>query len=474
MRRLAAWGTAAIFVGVMAFAIGCKGPDGKVLDKPHIVLIVLDTLRRDALSAYGYPAKVSPTFDEFAKKGLLFEDAISTAPWTLPSHASMFTGLLPSKNGCHDENFKLDSKQVTIAEQLSALGYQTVALYTNPWLNPYTGMDQGFRDYIWVVWPVGKDTTMKKGGEALLKRLVGWNVRRRDTSKPLFLFINLMETHPPFFPPEDYRRAVAGERGVKIKGEDSSLNRQMDHDFGVKKIPADEIKLQRLVYQGEVAYQDYILAKLLKTLERIAPKALIIITSDHGESFDEHGLVNHQFALYDELVRVPLAMQFDGCFANGTHVRTPVSLTDLNAMMLRVAKASSKCKKHIPMKELIPETRDPDRIRIAEYHRPLLIYRLSHRIDPKILSTMDRRLEAVMKGPLKLIADSRGAASLYDRSEDPGETRDLSPERPADIEFLRTKLGPWLPFSPFDPTTVKTDHISPEIQDQLKALGYVM
>jgi len=452
----------------------CKGPEGRVLSRPHLVLIILDTVRRDALGSYGYKAEVSPAFDSFAEKGVRFEDVRSNSPWTLPSHSSMFTGLLPSEHGATNESLVLAKKNRTVAERLKKKGYQTAGFSTNPWLTLFTGVNQGFEQYYWIHWPMADSSAGKKGGQKLIMRLRHWNREKRKPDKPAFLFFNLMEAHAPYFPPEHYRKAVAGSRGGNITAESSSLLPILSHNLKVKKIPEGDIALFRLLYQGAISYQDFLLARLLKVLEYIVPGAFIIITSDHGEAFNEHGLISHEFSLYEELLRVPMAANFGNCFKPGTRTDAPLMLTDVHDMLLRASKSDPACPERINPLDLVPDARNRDRVRKSEYFRPALLHRIFKKIHPSRMKNIDLRLQAITRGNKKLLADSAGRLRLFNLEKDPGEKKDLSSSNQDEVESLSSQLGRWLRGQGHGKSPGKIDHIGQEVKEQLKALGYAL
>lgn len=283
------------------------------VSRPNVVLVVLDTVRADHLSVYGYPRPTSPYLEAFSRHATRFTFAHSTAPYTLASHASMFTGLLPSEHGAHrvprtgstppdamTPDDPLDPAAPTIAEELRRRGYRTGAIVANTaYLSPWTGLARGFDDYRsrpWReygfvpvafsvasrVWPALVRGEMVKGLDAgrVTNRAIAWI--RGAEALPFFLFVNYFDAHAP------YRR--------NLSPSDRSKDEAVDR------------------YDGEIAYMDRELARLISWIDArgLGANTLVIITSDHGEGFGEHGCREHCNSLYEELLHVPLLVRLPG------------------------------------------------------------------------------------------------------------------------------------------------------------------
>ena len=232
-----------------------------------IVLITLDTLRADRLGCYGFPGNSTPNLDALAKESILFEQATSTVPLTLPSHASILTGLLPPHHGVRDNGgIPLPESRTTLAERFKRRGYATGG-FVGAWvLERRFGLAQGFDRY--------SDRfaldQLQKRGDAVVDDALAWidEVRARQ----FFAWVHLFDPHLPYDPPEPFRT----------------------------RFPADR-------YQGEVAYTDELVGRILSRLRerQLLEKTLVVVTADHGESLGEHGEANHGFFLYDATVAVP-------------------------------------------------------------------------------------------------------------------------------------------------------------------------
>ncbi|MFP8879614.1 MAG: sulfatase-like hydrolase/transferase, partial [Myxococcota bacterium] len=186
--------------------VGCSSAP----ERPNIVLIVVDTLRADRLSSYGYSKPTTPRIDEFAARGVRFANAYSTSSWTLPAHASMFTGLYPIEHGATQENTRLDGRATTLAEAFTADGYATLGVSANGVINVNSGLTRGFSRFV--------EAWRKLNGKGLPPS-IGWfspkdhpNVvavreflRDLDPGKPFFVFVNFVEVHGPYTPPPQFR-----------------------------------------------------------------------------------------------------------------------------------------------------------------------------------------------------------------------------------------------------------------------------
>jgi choline-sulfatase len=305
-----------------------------------VVLVVNDTMRRDRVGAYGGPAH-TPAFDRFAADGLLFEHAYSQAPWTKPSIATLFTGLYPSQHGVLShpadggpvgESDALPAKLTTLAEVLAAAGYQTAAFVANPWLREELGFAQGFE--IWDDAAAANDAP----GEPLVRAALGWLADRRDP-RPFFLYLHTMDSHAPYPPiaeetlaarePElaaDHRPLRAGAQAA-IR---SAARLAGDRPVGVP----PSIALLGIAYDGGLAEFDAALARLLAGLaERPdADELAVLVTSDHGEAFFEHGWASHGHGLFDDEIAVPLAAHLPGA-TGSARVGCPVGIVDIMATL---------------------------------------------------------------------------------------------------------------------------------------------
>ena len=311
---------------------------------PNVLLIVLDTVRALSLSVYGYGRSTTPELGRFANRGVLFERAVATAPWTLPSHASMFTGHYPHELSA-DWLKPLDSTYPTLAERLRDRGYVTGGFVANFLYCGYEfGLDRGFVHYedytpsltalvgsigfgrvalttynrLWRKYQIAGRKSAARLNDAFLR----WTVR--PSGRPFFAFLNYYDAHSPYWPEAPFDRKFL-----------SVEPRSRDIESG-RRYTLEERTALRGAYEGAVAYVDHYVGLLLDTLERRGSleNTLVIITADHGEEFGEHGHMGHGNSLYLPSLQVPLLIIFPARVPPGRRVQRPVTLRDVPATVL--------------------------------------------------------------------------------------------------------------------------------------------
>ena len=264
-------------------------------EKPNIILIIIDTLRADHLGCYGYHRDTSPVLDSLAEAGVLYSQCQAQAPWTLPAHATMWTGLTVVSHQVRrsgSDIFGLDASLPTIATVLKADGYITLGFVNIFLINGDFGFDIGFDHYSW--FPVGDG----RAGESV-SEILQWFDENKGNPSPKLVVLHLYDVHSPYDPPAPFDTLFSpeGTRGVT----------NWDTEEGVILNLQDRDHLVNL-YDGEIAWVDSQLGRLFAGLRErgVTDNSLIIVTSDHGEEFLEHGRVAHGHTLYQELIHVPL------------------------------------------------------------------------------------------------------------------------------------------------------------------------
>jgi arylsulfatase A-like enzyme len=322
---------------------------------PNVLLLILDTVRAKSLGLYGYSKPTTPMLEAFARDGVRFDRAIAPAPWTLPSHATIFTGRQPHELTA-DWRRPLDGSFPTLAEFLGSRGYATAGFVANMgYCGWESGLDRGFQHYEdqpasvrqfilesslarWVIdLPLvrrlaGSDENfVRKTAADVNQSFLSWLDARADSSRPFFAFLNYYDAHAPYMPPEPYRSAFATG---SPRGGVSPLHRWNSDPFGPVP-PPDVIRMEREAYEGAIAYLDAEIGRLVDRLagDGMLENTLVIITSDHGEEFGEHAVFDHGNSLYMEGLHVPLAMRFAD-LPPGAVVERPVSLRDLPATVV--------------------------------------------------------------------------------------------------------------------------------------------
>jgi arylsulfatase A-like enzyme len=458
---------------------------------PNVLFVVLDTVRADHLSVYGYERRTTPWMENFAGEATVYTRASAVSNFTLPAHASMFTGLYPRSHGAicfppgRSYGLPLAARYQTMAEILSGRGYLTMGVVANvAYVNPEFGLDQGFEvfDARWPVQclPDRGDHYLRRGMRRLLNhyRSTGQYDRRTRRAekitdealnllegasrqrRPFFLFLNYMDAHEPYVPPAPYdtlfpgkNREITYERYLEI----------VDEVFG-RGEPMTEEERAHLVsqYDGGIAYLDSQMQRLVERLKELGRygNTLIVITSDHGEAFGEHNFVGHLQSLEEHQLRIPLLIRRPRQPA-GERVERLVSQVDLLPTILDAAGIAAP--NHVQGRSLLqPEAEGRD-VTFAESYIDGDIRRLRPDYPEREL--------AVLSGNLRLISQSNGEIQVFDLAADPGENHNLyRPEEERARELL-AQLDRWLESMPLQ--VEATAELDPKTLERLKALGYV-
>jgi arylsulfatase A-like enzyme len=321
-RRCIGW--ISLLVSAAAW-VGC-GP-GRTDRPPSIVLISIDTLRADHLSCFGYE-RPTPHIDALCRDGVRFDEAHSTSSWTLPAHMSLFTGRFVSQHRVEHEGEKVDDGIGMLAEALHAAGYRTGGFMANPYIGSEYGFSRGFEVYAYFPYkhhaPPGLLGVQR--GDHVVKRAVRW-LRKKEDGRPFFLFVHLMDPHHPYGAPAPYAgRYSSGYRG-SIDGSNVSILENLRH-----RLPPDDLQHLIDLYDEEIAWTDALIGRLSDALDERRERGeriVVVLTSDHGEEFNEHGSLGHGVTLYREQTHIPLIVSDPSGDFVGKSVATPVRLVDV-------------------------------------------------------------------------------------------------------------------------------------------------
>jgi arylsulfatase A-like enzyme len=443
--------------------------------RPNVVLIVMDTTRADHLSLYGYDRDTTPYLASLAEEAIRFDHAYATSPWTVSSHASLFTGLLPATHQATQENLRLDSELDTLAELLGRAGYETAAFTNNMWISDFTNLPRGF-DEVAALWRTRGEAKGDGGRHATNRAVLRW-LRSRDQERPFFIFINYMEAHWPYRAPQACRdRFLSDVDASTIKRSRFSAVRWYHQK---RRHAPDEVLAARAgLYDAALCVLDDVLEDLFGALREVVPfdDTLIIITADHGENLGDHGHMGHSFALYDSTLRIPLLIRRPGGKEGGTVRTDPVQLTDL---FVTIAKATSvePLDERVTGVDLMANSAPADRPIVGEYYYPRTFLGRFPKTQAaeEMLAPFKRRIRSIQIGPDKLIWGSDGRSELYQTAVDPHETDnrvDRDPERARVLEAKLDEIVEQLSRS----ITVPQPPISemdPEAISELRALGYI-
>ncbi len=471
-----------------------KGP--KESSRPNILLISLDTLRADHLSCYnGKSKRLSPNLDEIAKSGYLFKKAYSTTSWTLPSHASMVTGLFPSTHKAdrsQDQSAKhpvdpLSDSFPTLAEVLGENGYLTAGVISVPYLTSTFGLDRGFQYYYDQLDPFenlpfiyknehailvkllrfskildGNDSDGQKRAGEVNEEALGWLEENKDKPEPFFLFLHYFDPHYIYDPPAPYNIREDGTT-IEYFYEIEKLNK------GQYSLSSSGTKDLVSLYDGEIRYMDYHLGELFNKLKQwnLMENTLIIITSDHGESFNEHEVWTHGNRLYQEQIHVPMIVHYPKLIPSGQidsdHI---VQLVDLMPTILDISQ--------IPV---------PDNLQGRSWQpifqsKPELNYSLAFMELRPDISWKEKNerfgdgIKAVIQNDWKFILSDTGVQELYNIQLDPNEESNLIRNESAKAKDMKSILSAW-ESSVNQNMVTESGELDSGTLKQLRSLGYL-
>ncbi|MBW1884323.1 MAG: sulfatase [Deltaproteobacteria bacterium] len=450
-------------------AAGCSSEPEAA--RGDILVVILDTVRRDRLSAYGYERKTSPVLESLSAASRKYTNAYATSGWTTPSHASLFTGLYPVRHGATQENWQLSQEVNSLAEVLQDAGYQTVGVTGNAMITAERGFDQGFEIYheSWRGAP-------NRARDAISVEWVKTFLAERDDPRPLFLFVNLIGAHTPY----DSCGKSCAAFGAKLDGQ---LTDSFWKDFYLGRRAFTSLQFDRLrrLYDAEVKEVDANLGRILIAFDytRDPATSLVAVASDHGENIGDHGHVNHVFSLYETTIQIPLVIRYPKAFARGSVDERPVQLVDLFPTLLAVA---GLARDDYPShgRNLLEDDASPRTI-LTEYYRPeqamIRLFTDVERPNERRVSAYQRRLRTISRDGWKLIWGSDGKHELYHLAQDPEEANNLiadpraAVERDGLIEELNALIERYGQGERF--STEGHSTLDKATQQELRALGYL-
>lgn len=457
---------------------------------PNILLIVMDTARAMSFSCYGYGKATTPNIDAIAREGTLFEHAISPAPWTIPSHASLFTGLYPTEHQTTSKNPNLAPEHLTIARMLKDRGYRTAGFTNNPFISPKRGFAKGFEHFEEIY--LGNDNRFFKEGTfdiqafhhnakekglhhyvdlcrhlltsgSIVKNLVNLYIvtlrgnpvalyfgddgaartNRRvmewigsSGDRPFFIFVNYMECHTPYQPPFSYRdKKMMLWRDLMIS-QDSNA-----YCFGQQSITPSQFTRLCELYDLELKYLDAQVGALCRFLQDsgLLDDTLLIITSDHGENIGEHRLFGHILSLYNTVLHVPLVVRYPGVFGAGARVPGLVQTHDIFKTIADITgvagiRGYSLLDAPTPSREIYSELYGLDHI--------IDLAAMQERYPHLDMKSFDFGMRCIIGDEYKFIRRTDGSSrELYHYRDDYRETDDLSAALPQKCRTLEERLA---------------------------------
>lgn len=476
-RRAFVAGAVAAAGGAALWKYGLVG--GRWRKRPNVLLVVLDTARAQSFTCYGLDRPTSPRLDQLCTQGTLFRKAFSTDFWTLPSHASLLTGLYPTETQATSETNCLPDGTPTLAERLQAHGYRTGAIVRNPWVSKERGFARGFQDYV-DIWRIQARSDANKTDRQVEQEAVDASIAwmtRGNSSSPFFHFLNLNIAHMPYDPQAEIRAQfltqpclpVQLKRLMKVMG-------MWGHLAGALELSETDLNILRELYEAEISIADDFVGQLVDALadHKILDDTMVIITSDHGENVGDHGMIDHLLSMYDTTLHVPLVVRYPERFQPGSVSEDLVSLIDVAPTVLDVCGIPEEdCEYHGRWGSLC----NPDRLTrdfvVAENDRPVNGVKLLNNDFPEFdTSSIDCPMRTIRTHRHKLIWHVDKRVELYDLDHDPGELNNMADSEPEVRDKMLTQLKDWMASVAVERKVEMFQSQDEETIRQLRSLGY--
>ena len=444
----------------------------------NVVVIVIDTLRADHLSCYGYERETSPEIDRFAETAVLFEQAICPAPWTMSSTSSLLSSLYPLTHGLYhaSANRPLPESIVTLPEALGD-DWVTGGFVANDLLAPETRINQGFDTYELVTTPHRPDPHAD-AADKVNGRALPWIRDNRD--ERFFLYLHYMDPHDPYTDPAEHHREFDPDYTGSFNGHIGHYFKTMAQERRRRPWPIEERDLENMIarYDGEIRYVDAYVREVLDELATLGldDRTIVVITADHGEQFLEHGGLKHGTSIYQEEVRVPLLVHVPGVTTKPRRVPTPVATLDLYPTLLDLVDIEAP--PELDGKSLADAIRAAGSALPAREVRTETSHGWNWAADGSLVRNKSW-IGAVIRDNQKMIATVDDEVSapdeLYDLASDPGETKNLASDDAERTTELRGAVESYKARS--EERHVHGTQFSPEdrerMAERLRKLGYI-
>ncbi len=458
----------------LVFSCHNPGPDDLQIQKrPNVIIILVDALRADSLGCYGQPGDLSPFIDDYSRKGVTFMNAFSHSTHTTISVASLFTGLIPPAHGVRRAGTpikKVEKKLasdvmsyelMTMAELFKQNGYNTCGINTNHNIDRKSGFAQGFDSYTMIPgkWleSHGIRSWMGHDGSKVNQMALEW--LSSSSKEPFFLFLHYMDVHAPYLPPREYYQVTMNEVL-------SPLAVVKNGPF-TGNITDEIISFNKRMYYSEIKYFDHLFFGLINELDKrgLLSNTIVVITSDHGDEFHEHGGFGHNFNIYDEVLHVPLIVTWPGAIPTDLTREDQVRLIDIMPTLARLAGIDTSSIQ-IQGQDLF--TRGwTDQQPLAFWKRtgPLPLYAETYRLNiPRCLRMPDRKL---------IYNHADGSYEFYRLDQDPGEMNNLYEDGNKEIEKMKATLHEMINLPFIAETRPEPMVLDQETRDILESLGYL-
>jgi arylsulfatase A-like enzyme len=427
---------------VLLFLLSCGG-SSQLPNRPNIILVIIDTLRADHLGCYGYERNTSPNLDSLAENGMRWSRFQAQAPWTLPSTASIFTGLSPRHHGTYrrtDADHGLHAEVPTIPVLFTEAGYETFGIFNVVLLNPQHGFDRGFETYSC------DDFGVYRAAETV-DEFLSWLGGRQD-ERPYMAIIHIFDVHQPYDPPSPFDTMFFADDTLETVGWEITEDGRIAHP--------ERLRHYLSRYDGGIAWVDSQLGRLFLDLRRTgqADSTIIMVTADHGEEFLEWGWVGHGGNLYQEMLHVPLIISGPG-IESGVTKDTPCGQFDILPTMLDICSIQTDCQF--------------DGVSVLEHEetRSRVLPSSELMFPGHMLGAVP--LASVLIGDMKGVVTRSGSTDryyMYDLAQDPHEQDPIEadPSMEEALDIYRSTPMLW------DPEKVVPDE---NAEQALEDLGYI-
>ncbi|NCG21081.1 MAG: sulfatase-like hydrolase/transferase [Rhodobacterales bacterium] len=499
--------------GVAATMMGDLGAVVEPKEPPNVLIILWDTTRSDRLDIYGYDLGTTPRMAKWAENAVVFENAISPGMWTVPSHASMFTGKPPTTHGANIDWRWLDNHHTTLGEHFGDNGYDTYAFSANPNLSPSrVNLLQGF-DTIETSWKgKWKRPVARNGQKKLIKkdksteispafdrsaggpRTFSYNAApvthqaftewldTRESEQPFLAYLSYMEAHKPRVPTIAARRRVSTDDDeIRLQlATDLSFNSQLSYGYDKVRYTDEELVAINHVYDACLVDLDEATGNMLDDLEQrgVLENTIVVFTSDHGELLGEHQLFGHRNSVYHSLVHIPLVVSWPASL-KGRRVTEPVSNMDTYNTLVELAGLPSPPDVDTSRGNYI-EGKPGNYGAFSESTSvdPLGFSRVAKLFPGLDIDPWNRKFRALVDGNYKLITDTLGGVELYDLVKDHNEVHNLAEAEPNRTAEMQAKMDELTGTFPAYNEGLREDGEG-EVEDdaatkaQLELLGYI-
>jgi len=495
---------------------------------PNIIFIVMDTTRVQNISCYGYDKTTMPFLDQFAGNSILYRNAISVAPWTLPAHASFFTGTFPVRHRTYayaagaswGGGNVLPGKFKTLAELLQKLGYETVGFSSNTFVSKSFGLSRGFERFFitWQIFQTQADLsyirakladckglgriqqyvqefikgnlsknllngvygryfqfTLDYGAWRINNYVKSWYSRLRDRERPFFLFINYMEAHLEYRPPRAYRYLFLPQDISKSEVRNVNQN-PLPFLSGKIEMSQRDFSILEGLYNGELRYLDCKMKEIFDFLESELDHSIVIVTSDHGENIGEHSLMSHFYGLQETLIHIPLIVKLPGLSEGKREVLKIVQPVDILPTILEIlGHEDEDLQAQFQGFSLL--SGDARQHAVAELLAPAppieLFFKWAATASDLLRSKYDRRLRAFRDHRFKYVWAFNGQEELYDLVTDPGESCNLVGTEEKKLTEFRQYREAWEYKHRGDEEEMSLTELDQDVMKRLKGLGYL-